>query len=205
VAGPFAPVPADMMARSKLTALGYGSAAEALAEKFHLSPRLLREMNRGAKFAAGESIVVADVAAAAAAPKAASVRIDRAGLTLSVLSAAGEVVAAFPVSLGGRDDPLPVGKLKIANEVSNPVFYYDPARIRQSKAADTKAEIPPGPNNPVGVMWLGLSKPHWGIHGTPEPSRLGREETNGCVHLTNWDALRLSSLVKAGFVVDVRE
>ena len=205
VAGPFVRIPADMMQRAKLPALGYESAAEALAEKFHMSPQLLREMNRGAKFAAGESIVVADVASAAPAPKAASIRIDQSDRTLTVLSAADEVVAAFPVSLGGKDDPLPVGKLKIANEVKNPVFYYDPARIRQSKASDTKAEIPPGPNNPVGVMWLGLSKPHWGIHGTPEPSRLGREETNGCVHLTNWDALRLSSLVKAGTVVDVRE
>ncbi len=132
-------------------------------------------------------------------------RIDKGALRLSVLSASGELLAAFPISLGGPSDPLPVGRLTIANEVSDPVFYYDPKRIRQSKDDHTRAEVPPGPNNPVGVMWLGLSKPHWGIHGMPEPSRLGREETNGCVHLTNWDVRRLSALVKRGFVVDVRE
>ena len=132
-------------------------------------------------------------------------RIDKGALRLSVLSESGRLMAGFPISLGGPDDPLPVGRLKIANEVENPAFYYDPKRIRQSKPEHTRAELAPGPNNPVGVMWLGLSKPHWGIHGMPEPSRLGREETNGCVHLTNWDARRLSSLVEAGFVVDVRK
>lgn len=95
--------------------------------------------------------------------------------------------------------------MKITNEVKNPVFTYDPALIKSARASDSKTDIQPGPNNPVGNMWLGLSKPHWGIHGTPNPSRLGREETNGCIHLTNWDAQRLASVAKAGFVVDVRE
>ena len=204
-AGPFTRIPADMMERAKLKTLGYTSVVEALAEKFHMSQTLLREMNRGSKFAAGSEIVVADVRNDAAPKKAASIRIDKSDRMLFVLDAAGEPLAGFPISIGGSRDPLPLGKLKIANEVKNPVFYYTPELLHSTKATHTKAEIAPGPNNPVGSMWLGLSKPHWGIHGTPEPSRIGREETNGCIHLTNWDAERLSTLAKAGFVVDVHE
>ena len=204
-AGPFAPIPADMMERAKLKSLGYTSLAEALAERFHMSQGLLREMNRGAKLAAGSEIVVADVAGAAAPKKAASIRIDKRDRMLFVLDAAGEPLAGFPISIGGSRDPLPIGRMKIANEVKNPVFYYTPELLHSTKATHAKAEIAPGPNNPVGSMWLGLSKPHWGIHGTPEPSRIGREETNGCIHLANWDAERLSTLAKAGFVVDVHE
>jgi lipoprotein-anchoring transpeptidase ErfK/SrfK len=94
--------------------------------------------------------------------------------------------------------------MKIVNEVKDPTFTYDPALLHDNNPEHAKVDIPAGPNNPVGVIWLGLSKPHWGLHGTPEPGRVGREETNGCVHLTNWDALKLSSIASAGFVVDVR-
>ncbi|NML18577.1 L,D-transpeptidase family protein [Azohydromonas caseinilytica] len=206
VAGPFMRIPADMMERTKLEKLGYESPQEALAERFHMSPKLLRQLNPHAKFAAGERLVVADVGAgAAAAPAVASLRIDKSDHVLYALREDGAVVAAFPVSLGGSLDPLENGEFKIANEVTDPVFYYDPQRIRESKAHHTKAEIPPGPNNPVGVVWLGLSKPHWGIHGTAEPAQLGRRVTNGCINLTNWDAQRLSSLVKVGTVVDVQD
>jgi lipoprotein-anchoring transpeptidase ErfK/SrfK len=85
------------------------------------------------------------------------------------------------------------------------VFTYDPALLKDAKASYTKVDLAPGPNNPVGNIWLGLSKPHWGIHGTPNPSRVGRMETNGCLHLTNWDAARVSALVRPGTVVEVRE
>ncbi len=89
--------------------------------------------------------------------------------------------------------------------MKDPAFYYDPALIWNAKPEYHKAKIAPGPNNPVGVVWLGLSKRHWGIHGTPEPARVGRMETHGCLHLTNWDALKLASIVSPGVVVDVRE
>ena len=206
VAGPFTRLPADMMERTKLERLGYESPLEALAERFHMSPGLLRQLNPHVKFAAGERLVVADVGAGAApAPAAASLRIDKSDSVLYALREDGAVVAAFPVSLGGSLDPLENGQFKIANEVTNPTFYYDPRRIREAKAHHTKAEIPPGPNNPVGVVWMGLSKPHWGIHGTAEPARLGRRVTNGCVNLTNWDVQRLSALAKVGTVVDVQD
>jgi len=203
--GPFERIPDDMMERAQLKWLGYESIQEALGERFHMSPRLLRELNPGQSFAPGSEIVVAAVGEQAAAPaKAASIEIDKSDRILFVLGADEKVVASFPISIGGPRDPLPVGRMKIVNEVKNPSFTYDPALLKDAKPGTRKTEVAPGPNNPVGNVWLGLSKPHWGIHGTPKPERLGLAETNGCVHLTNWDAQRLTLLAKPGFIVDVR-
>jgi lipoprotein-anchoring transpeptidase ErfK/SrfK len=202
--GPFAPVPADIMERGKLDRLGYASAEEALAEKFHASPRLLRSLNPGLRLEVGQELIVPAVGDTKPKRVAVSVRVLKQARQLLVLDRQGHAVAAFPVSIGGRNDPLPLGRMTIKNEVSNPSFHYDPGLMWDAKAHHEKTEIAPGPNNPVGDTWLGLSKPHWGIHGTPEPARVGRLETHGCLHLTNWDARRLSSLGAPGFVVDVR-
>lgn len=204
--GPFVKIPADLMVRAELKYLGFENITEALAEKFHMSPALLRELNPKRTFKAGDEIVVPNVASAKSPTqsKATSIAINKADKQLLVLNREGKTLAAFPISLGGSQDPLPLGKLKIANEVTDPVFYYDPALIWDAKAHYTKVQLAPGPNNPIGTVWMGLSKKHWGIHGTPQPSRVGRMETHGCIHLTNWDAQRLSTLGAAGFVVDVR-
>lgn len=204
--GPFVRIPADLMVRAELKYLGYENVTEALAEKFHMSPSLLRELNPRRTFKAGDEIVVPNVAMekSPARSKAASIAIVKAERQLLVLDREGKTLAAFPISIGGSRDPLPVGRLKIANEVTDPVFYYDPALIWDAKPHYTKVQLAPGPNNPIGTVWMGLSKKHWGIHGTPQPSRVGRMETHGCIHLTNWDAQRLSALGSAGFVVDVR-
>ncbi|MEO7338970.1 MAG: L,D-transpeptidase [Caldimonas sp.] len=206
VAGPYVKTPAAIMERAKLKSLDYETIEEALGERFHMSRGLIMELNRGRKFTAGTELVVADVGGGPAptAAQARAIRIDKSEHMLYVVGADDRVLAGFPISIGGPLDPLPLGRMKITNEVENPVFTYDPVLLKRAPATDSKADIGPGPNNPVGNMWLGLSKPHWGIHGTPDPSRLGREETNGCVHLTNWDAKRLSTLAKAGFVVDVQ-
>ncbi|MEO7150113.1 MAG: L,D-transpeptidase family protein [Burkholderiaceae bacterium] len=207
VAGPYIRVPHDMQQRAALPALGYESLREALGERFHMSPALLSELNRGRAFdrlSAGDTLVVASPGEGTPTG-ARSIEIDKSERMLFVLGKDATIVAAFPISIGGPRDPLPLGTMKIANEVENPSFTYDPALLKSSKPGDVKTEVRPGPNNPVGNMWLGLTKPHWGIHGTPEPSRLGRAETNGCIHLTNWDAKRLSNVAKAGFTVDVRE
>ena len=202
--GPYERLPADIMERAKLKWLGYETIEEALGERFHMSPRLLRASNPGESFAAGDRVVVADVGSNRAAPaKATSIEIDKSERILFVLGG-DRIVASFPISIGGPLDPLPLGRMKIVNEVKNPSFTFDPALLKSARPGTTKTEIPPGPNNPVGNLWLGLTKPHWGIHGTADPERLGHEETNGCIHLTNWDAERLSTLAKAGFVVDVR-
>ena len=203
--GPYRKIPANAAERGRLDAMGYESVQEAIAERFHMSEKLLRELNRGTAYAAGDELVVAAVAGnGPAAPAAGSIEIDKSERTLFVRGADDRLLAAFPISIGGPRDPLPVGRLKVANEVSNPSFTYDPVLLKTAKPGEVKTEMRPGPNNPVGSFWLGLTKPHWGIHGTPTPARIGREETNGCIHLTNWDAARLSTLAKVGFVVDVK-
>jgi lipoprotein-anchoring transpeptidase ErfK/SrfK len=202
--GPFEPVPKDMMQRAKRTRLGYETPLEGLAEKFHAAPRLLQDLNRGRRLESGSEIVVPDVLETRPGRKAASIVVLKGDRQLKVLDAQGHTLASFPVSFGGRNDPLPLGEMRIRNEVDSPSFHYDPGLMWDAKAHHTKVEIAPGPNNPVGSVWLGLSKPHWGIHGTPEPSLVGRLETHGCLHLTNWDAKRLSALSTVGFAVVVR-
>lgn len=206
IAGPYEKLPDDAMEKAKLTALGYESMQESLAERFHLAPKLLADLNRGRPVNAGDIIVVPDVSGGAKpAGPAVAIRIDKSDKVLYLLGAQDKVLAAFPVSFGGDQDPLPVGRLKITNEIKNPQFTYDPKILKTAKATDVKSQLPAGPNNPVGVMWLGLSKPHAGIHGTSEPARMARVETNGCVRLTNWDVLRLASMVKPGLQVDVQD
>jgi lipoprotein-anchoring transpeptidase ErfK/SrfK len=202
-AGPFHKIPADMMERAKLDSLPYEDVVEALAERFHVSRKLLRDMNPGKPFAAGDEITVPDVATSKPAPKAASLALLKKDRVLQALDREGKVLAQFPVSLGGRRDELPVGRLKVVSEQKDPVFHYDPKLIRTSRPSDVKAKIAPGPNNPVGNTWFGLSKPHYGIHGTPTPSNIGRDETSGCVHLTNWDARKLADLIAPGIPLDV--
>ncbi len=207
VAGPYVPTPSDMNARSKLARLDYETIREALAERFHLSEAMLLSLNRGRanSLEAGDQIIVPDVTPRPPAEGAAkAIEIEKSAQTLWVLGADRKVLGAFPISIGGPQDPLPIGVMKIVNEVPDPSFTYNPAILKNAPKDAEKVEIKPGPNNPVGNMWLGLSKPHWGIHGTPNPARLGHAETNGCIHLTNWDAHRLARLVKPGFEVIVK-
>jgi len=203
-AGPFVRIPHDMMERAELKYLGYETPLEGIAERFHVSPRLLRDLNPGKAIESGVTLMVPNVASVTPPGKAATVVLFKADRRLQAIDRSGRVLAHFPVSIGGVRDPLPVGKLKITTEVRDPVFTYDPALIHDAKKHYVKADIAAGPNNPVGVIWIGLTKPHYGIHGTPEPSQVGRSETQGCVHLTNWDALKLSAIASAGAVVDVR-
>ncbi|MEJ8852953.1 L,D-transpeptidase [Variovorax robiniae] len=206
-AGPFTPTPKDMTERATLKSLDYENLQEALAEKYHMSPRALHDLNRGGRFQAGDEIIVANVAGAADAgivKAARSIEIDKGDHMLYVLDRDGKPLAGFPISIGGPLDPLPLGKMKITNEVDNPTFTYDPSILKKVPADAKKVKVAAGPNNPVGNVWMGLSKPHWGIHGTPTPERVGDEETNGCIHLTNWDAARVSRLAKAGFAVEVK-
>ena len=203
-AGPFVRIPPDMMERAQLKYLGYETPLEGIAEKFHASPRLIRDLNPGKAIEAGVTLTVPNVASDMQPGKAGTLVLLKGDRRLQVVDRSGRVLAQFPISLGGPRDPIPVGKLKITTEVRDPVFTYDPVLIHTAKADHVKTDVAPGPNSPVGVLWMGLSKPHYGIHGTPEPSQVGRSQTQGCVHLTNWDALRLSAIASAGIVVDVR-
>lgn len=204
-AGPFEKTPSDPEARRVLKAMPYESIEEALAERFHTSAAYLKQINKAVRFEAGSQIVVPNVLDGKPPVDAASIEIDKTARVLYVLATDKRPLAAFPISIGNEDsDPLPIGAMTIKNEVKNPSFTFDPALLKNQPEEATKMELPPGPNNPVGNIWLGLSKPHWGIHGTPEPGNVGHSETNGCIHLTNWDAARVSLLVQAGFEVDVR-
>jgi lipoprotein-anchoring transpeptidase ErfK/SrfK len=137
------------------------------------------------------------------APKASALLLDKKARVLRALDAKGAVVAQFPISVAGRKDEIPDGALKITSEVKDPVFDFDPAKLNDNNPRHTRTKIAAGPNSPVGVMWLGLSKAHYGIHGTPQPHLVGRQETNGCVHLTNWDVVKLAALVSPGVPLKV--
>lgn len=199
VAGPFVKqIPVDMMDKAKLAALTYTSALEGLGEKFHCSPRLLRTLNRGATFTRpGERLQVPNVGEVLAG-NAVKLVLDKSESSVEALDAADHVIASYPATMGSVHDPLPIGDWKINSVSSNPSFAYDPALFWNADASQAKAKIAPGPNNPVGVVWIDLSKPNYGIHGTPEPSRIGKTHSHGCIRLTNWDAAELAQLVSAG-------
>ncbi|MGZ3184641.1 MAG: L,D-transpeptidase family protein [Telluria sp.] len=195
VAGPFQPVPEEMMAKSALPSLGYTTPLEGLAEKFHMSPGLLKKLNPGKDFGqAGAEITVANVLDTEPLPKAGRVVVDKSDSTVAVFDTQGQLVAQFPASTGSEHDPLPIGTWKVTGISQNPVFWYNPKLFWDADPSDQKTRIAPGPNNPVGVAWVQLSKPHYGIHGTPEPGSIGRTQSHGCIRLTNWD---IGTLVKA--------
>ncbi len=198
IAGPFVTIPKKMDEKAKLPASGYSSPLEALAERVHASPALLERLNPGARFdASGTTITVPNVRAGPA-PPAAEVVVDGTDLSVSVVDDRGNVVARYPATVGSAHDPLPVGRWTIQGVARNPKFHYNPRLFWDASRSDTKATIAPGPNNPVGVVWIDLSKPHYGIHGTPEPSRISRSESHGCIRLTNWDAMTLAEEVRPG-------
>jgi len=198
VAGPFRDIPQDMMAKADLPALGYASAEEALAEKFHASPDLLRQLNTGAWDAAGTRIVVPNTAGLEAPAKAAKVIVDKSDSTVALADAAGKVYAQYPATTGSGHDPLPIGEWKINGVARDPEFHYNPDLFWDADPSHAKATIPAGPNNPVGVAWIDLSKEHYGIHGTPEPSTIGKTQSHGCIRLTNWSAREVAAAVAAG-------
>lgn len=204
VAGPYVTIPKDdPEAQSMLPTLGYENIEEAISERFHMSPKLLAALNKGRSLQAGQAIVVPDVGRAAQLHKAASLRINKSDQMLYILGADGRVMGAFPVTIGGREFPLPEGTLQIVAHARNPDYSYNPELLRHPKT-DKKVKLPPGPNSPVGVMWLALNKEHTGIHGTAEPSQMSRAESSGCVRLTNWDVVRLSTVADKGINVEVQ-
>ncbi len=199
VAGPFQAIPQDMAEKAKLPALGYASADEAMGEKFHASPALLKRLNPGKDLGkVGEQIVVPNVLDTEPLPKGGKIMVDKSARTLTLFDTAGKAIAQFPASTGSEHDPLPVGNWKVTGVAKNPVFHYNPKLFWDADASEKKAKIPAGPNNPVGVAWIDLSKPHYGIHGTPVPASIGKTQSHGCIRLTNWDVASLMASVGAG-------
>ena len=199
-------IPEDMMEKAKLKRLEYTSLVEMLAERFHASPALLKRLNPTAKFAAGETITAPNVNVVSDAegkpvPNIV-VRVAKAASTLQVIDGAGKVLMHAPVTSGSQHDPLPIGSWTVTAVARNPSFNYNPDLFWDADPAHAKAKIPPGPNGPVGVVWIDISKPHYGIHGTPEPGTVGHTSSHGCVRLTNWDALKLAAMVGKGTKVE---
>ena len=131
-------------------------------------------------------------------PKAAKIEVDKSDAVLRVLDGQGKLLAQFTATMGSSRFPLPLGTWKIRGTSYNPPWQYDPSLLANADKDDPKLEIPPGPNTPIGVVWVDLSKEHYGIHGTDEPSQIGRAQSNGCIRLTNWDAARLAQMVNPG-------
>jgi len=206
LAGPFvATIPDDLMKQAELDVLGYTSPLEMLAEKFHVRPQLLRQMNGASTFRReGERIIVPNIAAIdplAPLPGSrpvARIVVSRSTSALTVEDAAGQVMFQAPVTTGSTHDPLPIGTWKVTGVQRMPAFHYNPALFWDANPAHAKARIPPGPNNPVGTIWIDITKEHYGIHGTPEPSRIGHVQSHGCVRLTNWDVNRVALWARPG-------
>jgi lipoprotein-anchoring transpeptidase ErfK/SrfK len=203
VAGPFEAIPDDMMEKALLPALTYASALEGLAERFHASPRLLERLNPGIGWdRVGETVVVPNVARGPV-PKASAVVVEQDGLAVWTLDGDGRALTRYPASMGSEHDPLPLGAFEIEGVSRNPTFSYNPELFWDADPQHAKAKLPPGPNSPVGVVWIDLSLEHYGIHGTPEPAAVGKTQSHGCIRLTNWDAAELADLVGVGTPVEL--
>lgn len=198
VAGPFGIVPPDPMKQAKLKYLGYESPLDGLAEKFHSSPKLLQALNPGKNFGqVREQILVPNVMTAPPA-QASSIVVSKSDSSVSAYNANGKLLAYYIATIGSKHDPLPIGAWKILGVARHPVYHYNAGLFWNAHNPKEKAEIAAGPRNPVGVVWIDLSKDHYGIHGTPDPSKIGYTLSHGCIRLTNWDAWELAAMVKPG-------
>nr|WP_313428128.1 L,D-transpeptidase [Brevundimonas diminuta] len=205
LAGPFiGQVPADLTEMAKLHTVGYATPLEMLAERFHMTEGLLQALNPGVDFGkAGQTIVVAAVAQTELTGDVAHIVVDKAERSVRVYDAADRLLAFYPATIGSSTRPAPSGDLTVVGVAPEPNYTYDPDRVSYDRG-DRKVIVPPGPNNPVGSVWIDLSRDTYGIHGTPDPSKVGKTFSSGCVRLTNWDAEQLASKVKPGVRVTFR-
>ena len=203
VAGPFADrIPEDYAEKAQMSALSFTSPAEMLAERFHMAQSYLEQLNPDVNFYRAGSVI--RIAAVGRNIDRSVVRIeaDKANEQVRAYDEAGQLVAAYPATIGSSDTPSPSGTVQVERVAFDPNYTYNP-KINFVQGSNTKVlTIPPGPNGPVGSIWIALSKPTYGIHGTPEPDRIGKTNSHGCVRLTNWDAAELARLVSKGATVE---
>lgn len=209
---------------AKLSGLAYKNPQEELAEKFHMSQDLLRQLNPRVQFdRAGEQTVVANVEAMAlrdsrhtaeAAPpgkenrKEADVEtvvVDKTSRDVRAYDKEGKLLAFYPATIGSTEKPAPSGTFKVRRVAYNPDYHYNPKFAWKGVKAKKPLIVKPGPNNPVGLVWIDLTAPSYGIHGTPEPDKIGKTESHGCIRLTNWDALDLAGMVHKGTIVEFED
>jgi lipoprotein-anchoring transpeptidase ErfK/SrfK len=206
IKGPYiGKLPTKMEDMKSLKALNYTGPKEALSERFHMSQDLLAALNPGQKFdRAGAKINVVNLPRQTPS-KAARVEVDKSRETVRALAKDGTLIAFYPASVGSEEKPTPTGTLKVVSIEPNPTYRYDPKYKFKGVESKEPFTIKPGPNNPVGSMWIGLSQASYGIHGTSDPSRVSKNQSHGCVRLTNWDAARLAQSLKKGVEVSFVE
>lgn len=201
VKGPFLEkLPAKMEDMKHLKALNYTSAREGLAEKFHMSEALLSALNPAKRLdQAGQKIIVASVGADDdKSAEVTKIEVDKQRQTVRAFGKSGELLGVFPATVGSDEKPTPDGTVKVISVDRNPNYRYNPRYKFKGVKTNKPFVIKPGPNNPAGTVWIGLSADGYGIHGTPNPSRISKSESHGCVRLTNWDVERLARSVKKG-------
>jgi len=202
-----APVPLAWEERATLKAMTYETIQEMLAEKGHTSQRALERLNPGVAWPnppVGTEVVLPDCACEVT-EKAGSIRIALARMEVTVFNAEGQLIALFPCSIAREKSRRPDGELVVKNVAPNPNYLYDPQLFEPGSLKKSKLVIPPGPNNPVGLAWIGLSLQGYGMHGTPQPEHIGRAESKGCFRLANWNAVKLLGMVRPGVPVVVEE
>lgn len=209
VAGPFVDLPEDYWEQAELDCTCYESRSEKLAETFHTTPRLLAKLNPGVsldRVEAGTAIWVPAIRDTAARGGAiARIAVSDRGRYLHALDAAGRILMHFPATLGASYEPSPTGDYRVVRIKENPAWHLQPAILEQVPDDKPEAIVPAGPNNAVGMVWMALSAPHYGIHGTKAPETIGYASSAGCVRLTNWDAVYLARRIGAGTAVGFRD
>ena len=202
VEGPFFPdLPSDYAKLATMKTLGYRNVSQKIGAKFHMGEDLLGALNPGVDLGkAGSKILVAIVTPLPIHGTLASITVDKTKSQVFGLDRRGHVLVAYPATIGSRALPSPSGTYKVKGVAFNPIYYYDPDNFLQGDNKE-KLKLPPGPNNPVGSVFMALTKPTYGLHGTPDPSKIDKTASHGCVRMTNWDAEELAHLVKRGIVV----
>jgi lipoprotein-anchoring transpeptidase ErfK/SrfK len=207
VKGPFVKhIPDKLEDMAKLDRLGYLSPRELLAERFHIDEKLLEALNRGADLTKpGTKIIVPKLVKDRKNAKVARIEVDKKEKVVRAFDKDGTLVAFYPATIGSKEKPAPDGTYKVRAVAENPTYYYDPDDL-SFQGVETKEDfkIAPGPNNPVGSVWIDLTKETYGIHGTPDPASIGKTSSHGCIRLTNWDAETLAKMVGKGTVVEFK-
>ena len=205
VAGPFTPmIPRDLADQAELETLGYRSASELLAERFHMDEQFLRALNPNADFArAGAEIYITNPRRQPIQGEVARIEVDAEEKAVRAYAEDGTLLAFYPATIGSSENPSPDGAMTVNGVARNPTYTYDPSRVDYANdTINRRLVIAAGPNNPVGAIWIDLSRDTYGIHGTPNPDIVGKNASNGCVRLTNWDVAHLAAAVRPGVEVE---
>lgn len=193
-------IPSDYAEKALFEFLGYESVPEAIAERFHMDVDFLKALNPAAGFVTGETVFIV-MTGTNQVGLASQIVADKALRQVRAYDAAGRLLAAYPATIGSEDNPSPTGVYTVEQVTAMPNYTYNPAVNFQQGDNTEVLTIAPGPNGPVGSMWIALSKPTYGIHGTPEPAMIDKTGSHGCIRLTNWDAEELATMVAPGVMV----